>query len=197
MTTASLIDLLWRLAFAACLSSALLLLVRRPLRALAGPRVAYFAWMAVPAAILAAAVPPVQLRRHILAEFAPSNGLATIASPVTQQIPADLPPWLLVIWLGGAALAAALLVRAQHRYIAQLGRLERRGPVWYAQASDSGPALIGLFKPKIVVPADFERRYDKTEQALIIAHEQGHARRGDPWPMPAPRCCSPLSGSTP
>jgi bla regulator protein BlaR1 len=41
------------------------------------------------------------------------------------------------------------------------------------------PVVIGLVRPKIVVPSDFETRYAAQEQALILAHEQMHVRRGD------------------
>jgi bla regulator protein BlaR1 len=43
------------------------------------------------------------------------------------------------------------------------------------------PLLAGLARPRIVLPADFERRYDPAEQAAVLAHERVHARRGDLW----------------
>jgi bla regulator protein BlaR1 len=46
---------------------------------------------------------------------------------------------------------------------------------------DAGPLLAGLARPRIVLPADFERRYDPAEQAAVLAHERVHARRGDLW----------------
>ncbi len=64
--------------------------------------------------------------------------------------------------------------------MARLGRLERRGAIWHAESGDMGPALLGLFRQKIIVPADFATRYDAVEQALIVAHEERHALRGDP-----------------
>jgi hypothetical protein len=39
--------------------------------------------------------------------------------------------------------------------------------------------LLGLLRPRIVLPADFEQRYTPPEQALIVAHEQAHLLRGD------------------
>lgn len=48
-----------------------------------------------------------------------------------------------------------------------------------ACGSFSGPLLIGLLRPKIVLPVDFFTRYDAREQELILAHEAVHLRRHD------------------
>ena len=42
-----------------------------------------------------------------------------------------------------------------------------------------GPALIGLVRPIIVLPADFESAYNGEEQRLALAHEISHLARGD------------------
>lgn len=52
-------------------------------------------------------------------------------------------------------------------------------PVLRANRTDVGPALVGAWRSKIVLPADFERRYDVIEQTLILYHEATHARRLD------------------
>jgi hypothetical protein len=54
-------------------------------------------------------------------------------------------------------------------------------PVLRASGTDVGPALVGAWRSRIVLPADYEQRYDAIEQALILAHEVAHARRGDGW----------------
>ncbi|MEO7051479.1 MAG: M56 family metallopeptidase [Rhodanobacter sp.] len=41
--------------------------------------------------------------------------------------------------------------------------------------------MIGAWRCRIVLPFDFERRHDSTEQPLILAHETAHARRRDGW----------------
>jgi hypothetical protein len=46
---------------------------------------------------------------------------------------------------------------------------------------DAGPLLVGLPRPRIVLPVDFAERYDPAEQAAVLAHERLHARRGDLW----------------
>src|SRR5690606_182279 len=45
----------------------------------------------------------------------------------------------------------------------------------------AGPALVGAWRARIVLPADFERRYDTLERELILAHERVHLARGDAW----------------
>ncbi|HET6913456.1 MAG TPA: M56 family metallopeptidase [Rhodanobacteraceae bacterium] len=45
--------------------------------------------------------------------------------------------------------------------------------------STTGPALVGAWRPRLVLPNDFEQRYGAHERALILAHEAMHARRRD------------------
>ena len=41
-----------------------------------------------------------------------------------------------------------------------------------------GPALVGVFRPRLVLPVDFETRFDAQERALILAHEEVHFLSG-------------------
>lgn len=43
----------------------------------------------------------------------------------------------------------------------------------------SGPALVGFWRPSLVLPPDFEARFSTRQQALAIAHERAHWRAGD------------------
>ena len=61
-----------------------------------------------------------------------------------------------------------------------LGPLLERDGIHVAAHARQGPALLGLWRPRIVVPADFATRYSGAEQQLIIAHERQHAMRRDP-----------------
>jgi biopolymer transport protein ExbD len=45
-------------------------------------------------------------------------------------------------------------------------------------ASNFGPAVVGVFRPLLVTPVDFEQRYSRSEQALVLAHEDEHLRAG-------------------
>jgi TonB family protein len=80
----------------------------------------------------------------------------------------------------GCALAGALFVLQQRRFVARLGRLSAAGEgIAIAQTNAGCPALIGAWRPRIVLPADFEQRYSAAERELILAHERTHRRRGD------------------
>ncbi|KFL36496.1 TonB family protein [Arenimonas donghaensis] len=81
--------------------------------------------------------------------------------------------------MGALALAARMLVQ-QRRFRRRLGRLQRRdATLWQASADDIGPVVIGLLRPRIVVPSDFDHRYDAQQRQLVLAHERVHLRRGD------------------
>jgi hypothetical protein len=90
-------------------------------------------------------------------------------------------------WLLGAAgsLVRAAVAQARYRQGLRDAVPLARGPlpwtVLRAAGAATGPALVGAWRPRIVVPADFETRYTDAEQALILAHEAMHARRRDGW----------------
>ena len=48
-----------------------------------------------------------------------------------------------------------------------------------AEATAGCPALLGAWRPVVVLPADFELRYSVAERELILAHEGAHRTRGD------------------
>jgi beta-lactamase regulating signal transducer with metallopeptidase domain len=92
---------------------------------------------------------------------------------------------VLSIWLLGAIIGAVGAFVAQRRYqrvascATQMADSDGGWPVWRANRNDVGPALIGAWRPRIVLPADFEDRYSVQERALILAHEAAHAARRD------------------
>ena len=177
-------DLLAGLADATLASSLAILLVlalRRPLRRLAGPAVACAAWAVVPLATLAACLPalPAGPLPVVLAPvFAlPDAALAFDAGARAAGV--DAAPWLLAAWALGAGLAAVLFVQRQRRFRDRVARGE----------DIAGPAVVGLWRPRILLPADFHRRYSAEEQALVLEHERQHLRRGD---LPALALCAAL-----
>ena len=93
---------------------------------------------------------------------APAEVFAAIAATSRVSRPA-LADVLVAVWLLGAA---ALLARS----IASTRRL--------AADASMGPALVGVLRPKLVLPADFESRFDAQERALILAHENVHRVSG-------------------
>lgn len=154
---------------------ALAWLLRLPVRRILGARAAYALWMLVPAAVLAGLVPGSE---KAAATLAPPVG-AVIAASVATLSPAPSPAlasaWL-VAWAGGALVMLALLMGRQIAFRRQLRPGAAAG---YEVADHAGPAVIGLLKPRLVLPSDFERRYTPDEQALVLAHEHLHLSRRD------------------
>ena len=68
--------------------------------------------------------------------------------------------------------AAGALVDAKSREaLSGLGTLSEFQGTLRAQTAAGCPALIGVLRPKVVLPDDFETRYTAQEQSLILAHE--------------------------
>jgi beta-lactamase regulating signal transducer with metallopeptidase domain len=171
----------------------LVLLLRRPVRRWFGPRLGYFAWLAVPIAMLATLAPartaseafPVAAPLRPVAEAAVETLIFFEFEPARAVTPAatvDLAAWLAVIWAAGALAFLAFLVVGQARSVARFGIVgqDDQGRLRAANP-DLGPALIGLLRPRIVLPSSFETRFSAREQDLILAHERAHLSSGDLW----------------
>ncbi len=167
---------------AAC---ALVLLLRRPWRHLLGAISLPWLWALVPAAMLGVLLPAwsgTHDGAHLPGVVAASADLLALARPAAEAAVSGglLSDVLLALWLGGSLLSAGALVAAQRRFLRRLGPLRSAGgPMLRAASREAGPAVIGLLRPRIVLPADFEARFDATQRRLILAHELSHLRRGD------------------
>jgi bla regulator protein blaR1 len=162
------------------LAAVIVLAVRRPLRRLFGAHVAYCVWALLPAALLGSLLPPPTIE-VIVASPAPVNTGLVPAATTLAQMPQNY-SWLwLLLWAFGIAATALYFLRLQRRFVRSLGDLSAvENGIWRADSRHGLPALIGLFPPRIVVPADFETRYDEAERSLMLTHERAHLRRGDP-----------------
>lgn len=156
------------LAFSAAV---LLLALLRPLLRRLGAGALYLGWLLLPALLLTPALPrPATEPLPLVLQAAGAPGLAaTAATPTSQGSAAGL--WLM-LWLGGTAVV--LMVQARRQW--QLSRLA--GPQGRLPAGSS-PALIGLLRPRVALPADFEQRFPPAQRELILAHEQVHRDRLD------------------
>ena len=108
--------------------------------------------------------------------------------------------WLSVgaaIWFGGLVLILGVAVIRQVRLnrglkrsietwsdeqalcFAQLG-MQRRKPLPVFESSMmSGPAIAGLLRPRLILPANFATVYSESECHAILLHELVHLKRGD------------------
>jgi bla regulator protein blaR1 len=166
----------------------LVLAIRAPLRRFGGAGLAYAAWLIVPLVVLT----------HLLSDLLPLPGPSLFAVNTTmpklaRSLASEAMPTpllyvngVLFLWLAGCFIATCLLAWQQVRFVRSLGQLadyahESGGSARTQLATHChiGPVLVGLLRPRIVLPQDFERRYTQPEQRLILAHERVHLRRGD------------------
>ena len=180
---------LWLAILALTLSLALVFLLRRAMRRWLGTETAFFLWTLPPVAVLMAQLPhPTGIALPPLPPLIVSVTQAPairVAQGTSTTIP--MSSLLVLTWLVGVTLCVVAAIVRQYRYQRRLRHAthwvaaDMAWPVLQAPDLRTGPAMVGAWRPRIVLPGDFEQRYDTTEQALILAHEASHARRGDGW----------------
>ena len=160
---------------------------RTPVRPRFGAQASYLLWLAPLAAGLAVLAPHPAARTAIAPMV---QSAATVASGefVAPARPAGSSrrtgrrrPALRALGRGragrgGAGAAPAGRVRGRP---GPVGARAQTGGVFRAQSPDVGPAVVGVFRPRIVAPADFETRFAPAERDLILAHERTHLAGGD------------------
>ena len=169
---------------------AVVLVARRPVAALFGPRIAYALWL-IP--LLRLVLPPLPGGViHVPAELAaplPIEASAQAASASAEAAAFD-PSALLamapLIWLAGFVAVLGLTLLRHRRWLsamlADAAPLEPVGRVRLVMSAGvDGPVATGLVRPLIAVPTDFFARYNRAERALAIDHELAHHRAGDLW----------------
>ena len=160
----------------------LVLAARRPIRAYFSPLHAYMIWLIVPLMTLICAIGyfwpqpefalPIQAMPHV-----PKN----LVHQAAAQARFDWPWYVLLVWIAGTVIQFGLHYWRQLNFLRLLGELKPHQDIFIASSIRTGPALVGIFSPKIVVPNDFFMRYSNEEQRLILAHEIQHKLRGDNW----------------
>ena len=176
----SLLECLLRMALGTSVAILLVLSARTQVRGKFGARTAYHLWLLVPALMIAAALPPIHVSRVIVVDAIPALSAGRLGAPVVQAAQMTWTTLVAFAWLAGALATAGVFGLAQRRYLRSLGSLSAQAGVFLSATTAQGPALLGIWRARIVLPADFEQRYSSDEQQLIIAHEQCHAARRDP-----------------
>jgi beta-lactamase regulating signal transducer with metallopeptidase domain len=177
---------LLRANLAAVAAALLILVLRLPVRRTAGARAAYALWAILPLAMAASLLPakaPVPIIVPLPAELpaaAPWLVEAPQAAAVAGAFALQPAMLLVLLWAVGLAAGAGATLFHHRRLVRSLGRLAPRSDgALQASVADVGPAVLGALSPRIVVPSDFEQRYEPSERELIIAHERTHLRGGD------------------
>lgn len=142
-------------------------------------RLIYWVWMVVPLVVVAAAIPVRPGATRIMSGGQP---LLAHAGDALAALVVAISPWagpVVWAWGCGAVLTALGLAVVQVRFVRSLGVLTARNGLRYATRTDISPGVMGLLRPTVIVPADFDRRYTHAERELILSHERMHVRRGD------------------
>ncbi len=176
-----LFDSLTRLTLLFSAGVVLIALLRPLLLRGLGAQTAYPAWLMVPLLMLSPWLPQpplaeaaLPLNSAVALPIALGQTLPMLQSAVTPS-PSAEPLWLLA-WGLGAALQAAAQIAMQRRY---LRRLRREPDGRLLAPAGASPAVIGIWPHRLVLPRDFEQRFDAQARRLVLAHEAVHARRHD------------------
>ena len=170
-------------------SSLLLILVLVPLLLLhpwllqrLGARSCYLLWAAVPLTLLLPLLPDIQLAQP--AQPALIETLQVNANQWQQLVQGSSTGTTVLfwLWLTGAALLIIICLSGHLRLHNQLrrGRQHRYSQLrCYLSQHNLGPAIFGMLKPNLILPADFRQRFSRTQRRLILQHELAHWQRGD------------------
>lgn len=162
----------------------LVLIIRAPFAALFGAVPAYALWLLPLFRLLAPPLPVGEMPGLL-----PSVGLIVETGAPAGASAASAGswlPWLPAAWAAGALVFLAWQFLAYRAFLTRLSLTARslgahEGLPLVESAAVEGPLALGLLDRRIVVPADFDRRYSPAERRLALDHEAVHHRRGDIW----------------
>ena len=168
---------LWIQTVVLSVAVAIVATLRGPLMRRFGAEAAYLVWALPALAMLGVALPR---RPHEATSLPAAIGrLVPAWSQSTPHVASSrglaLGAMLFATW-ALVAIAMLLLVQwRQRRFLAQLSTTWRL-------PSGHGPVVLGVLRPRIVLPVDFEERFDPAERSLMLAHEAVHqSRRDNAW----------------
>ncbi|HCT25498.1 MAG TPA: peptidase [Stenotrophomonas sp.] len=176
-----LLDGLWQASLWLAVGVLLLAALRPMLVSLGGAGLAYRSWWLLPLLLVALLLP---LPQVALLQHVPALPLKVVPG-ASDSVDGQLMPgaWLLLMaWALGMGICLLRDLRAQRRFERNMGPLKPRADGSWQASSDPGlPALVGLWRPRIVVGPDFDQQFTAQEQGLILQHERSHRRNGDHW----------------
>ncbi|WP_438728945.1 M56 family metallopeptidase [Parasphingorhabdus sp. DH2-15] len=183
---------------ATALLMALVLLLRRSVARLFGPQIAYLLWL-VPAIrlLMPAYSQTIEIEAAAIASLPDIDALSSSAIAASASHDAlsgtgssaagmsfELLPFVLTLWLGGAAL---FLIVQLASYLQQRAEILSDGQevdlfddikVIQVAGIDS-PFAFGVFHRFIAIPLDFYAKYSPIEQQLALRHELAHHQARD------------------
>lgn len=182
--THSVLESLWLATWTSSVAILIVLLLRAPVRRHFGAGVAYALWWLPLVTWMALWLPARVVETPVQASFPtiqPDVLSLTATSPVQ---PFDIGMLWLPMWLLGVGVMLVALWWQQRRFERALGQmraLDDKLGTWQAEGAEGLPAVVGLLRPRIILPADIDTRFDDQQRGLMLAHERIHLRRGDAW----------------
>ena len=140
-------------------------------------------WLLVPASALVASLPAPSQPLEAASLTFPRLVLSALPSAISSDnyvhAGADYATVGMVVWALGCVLMLAFMVSRQRAFIHSLRNVTTAEDGTYRSASVTGPVLVGIWRPRIVLPIDFETMYTPEERAFVLAHEEAHKKRFD------------------
>lgn len=106
---------------------------------------------------------------------ATQSPVAGMNTPAVEAKPLSIPFIFSIVWLVGLVALAAYNLGAYRLLKRQLNSATRIDDKVFESSSISSPFLLGLFRPRIYLPAGLNDSY----RTYILRHEQIHMQRGD------------------
>ena len=155
--------------------------LRKWLRRVVGARAAYWLWLLVPVSVFVLFLPAPERPLNFISAGLPelTGNSLTLVSAVRSSGSIDYGIVTLLVWAVGTLTMLALIARRQRAFIRSLGTMTPGSNETLRSADIAGPMLVGVWRPRIILPSNFESRYEAEEQTLVLAHEQAHRQRGD------------------
>lgn len=157
-------------------------LLRVPARRAVGTEATYWFWLPVPASLIAVLLPRAPSCLCGPESYVSPLVIRGIGAPLelTSQVEVSHYPLILTMaWGIGAVAALAYFARCQYVLRRSLGFLQRRADGCYWSPTARQPMLVGAWRPRIVLPRDFDSRYSESERTVVLAHERAHIARHD------------------
>lgn len=174
---------------ATTLLMAVVMMLRRPVARWVGAGAAYWLWALPVARMLLPTIPVEVAAPSPLHSAIDQAGLPALVMPADAVVEAAAAPfpWLEMavgLWLVGLVAFMAVQAIGYIRFrrlilkgatlIGEEGRLRI-----VASPRARGPLAFGILHPHIVLPVDFDARFDPLEREMALAHERAHHAHGD------------------
>lgn len=197
-------DLPLRMLLGATFGLAFVLLARRPARKVFGAAPAFTLWLLPMLLAFAPLLPSPLTPANVWTLPAIAVSAQTAFAKMHAASEFSWMPILISFWLIGAAVALCRLCVHYVRLLHEMAPMPQSWHVIIANAAPqldlhrvrvhlAGPAVLWAWRTRVLLPPDFDRRFDNDARRLVLHHELTHVRRGDAlWLLIAELSCVAL-----